>query len=81
VIAARKGAGYIFLNDGLWPIPPIQDTQIIGYQIAALRHIADGRPAVSPIGANSQKRNFPKLDSARYFTPPRIDRLIVRLKK
>ncbi len=43
-------------KDRNWPIPPIQDTQIIGCQIAALRHIADGRPAVSPIGANGQQR-------------------------
>ncbi len=41
---------------GFWPIPPIQDTQIVGYRITALRHIADGRPRVSPIGANGQNR-------------------------
>jgi hypothetical protein len=33
-----------------------------------------------PKTANGQKRNSPKLDSAHYFAPPRIERLIVRLK-
>jgi hypothetical protein len=55
----RFDAGFLLLANGcFWPIPPIQDTQIIGYQIAALRHIADGRLAVSPIGANGHTQTL-----------------------
>jgi hypothetical protein len=43
-------------KDRNWPFPPIQSSRIVCYQIAALRHRADGRPAVSRIGTNGQKR-------------------------
>jgi len=42
------------LTVGFWQIPPIQYSQIIGYRITAQRHIADGRPSVSPIGTIGQ---------------------------
>ena len=55
-IATAFSAILVCSKDGFWPIPPIQSSQIVGYQIAALRHIADGRPAVSPIGANGHEQ-------------------------
>ena len=44
----------IELNVRFWPIPPIQDSQILGYWITALRHIADRHPSVSRIGTIGQ---------------------------
>jgi hypothetical protein len=62
-----KSAAY----DCIWPIPPIQDTQIVGYQIAALRNIADSRPTVSRIGTNGQQRSE---DIAEQIIHARISR-------
>ena len=47
----------------LWPEPFIQCPKIIGNRITALRHIADGHPAVSPIGTNCQKIQNPQIIS------------------
>ena len=62
-------------KDHLWPEPFIQSPQIISNLITALRHIADGRPAVSRIGTNGQNRKFRKLNFIYTFwlthdTPP-----------
>ena len=50
------------LNLSRWPIPPIQSSQIIGCRITALRHIAEGRPAVSPIDTLGQQETFDTYD-------------------
>jgi hypothetical protein len=55
-VTVWKELGINIWRGGFWPFAPIQSSQIVGYQIAALRHIADGRPAVSRIGTNGQKR-------------------------